>query len=394
MRIARVLTRLNLGGPARQVLASDPVLVERGHELVVFAGKPEPGEGDLFDELESRGVDVRRVPGLARGLNPAKDLVALRFLRRELKALAPDILHTHASKAGLVGRRAARPLARRCALVHTFHGHVLEGYFPDFVSRRLIATERGLAAKTARVIAVSHATADDLVRLEVVGEEKLSVVPPGVDLTELLALTHPRPPARQSRGPRELCGIAPDALLVGVVGRLAEVKQPEVALAAFAMIAGRHPTAELVFVGDGDSRRELESRIAALPDKVRPRVHMSGHLDRPAAIFGDLDLLLMSSRTEGLPVALIEAHAAGVPAVAPSVGGISEVLAHERTGLVVGAGEELAFHLDTLLADANRRRVYGQRARMRVATRYSAEALAGRLEAIYEAVLEERSCAS
>jgi len=397
MRIARILTRLNLGGPARQVIASDPVLLQREHEVVVFAGKPEPGEGDLFEVLTERGVDVRRVPGLARGVNPAKDVVALRFLRRELKALAPDIVHTHASKAGLVGRRAARVLSGKAGLVHTFHGHVLEGYFPAFVSKRLIATERSLARQTDRVVAVSHATADDLVRLEVVPEEKLSVVSPGVDLTKLLALPVRRKGAvlePQSGGPRNVCGIAPEAVLVGVVGRLAEVKQPEVALAAFVDLAARHRTAELVFVGDGEGRRDLERRIESLPEDVQARVHMAGHLEDPAAIFGDLDLLLMSSRTEGLPVALIEAHAAGVPAVAPDVGGVAEILAHDRTGYVVREGEELGFHLDTLLGNADMRFVFGQRARMRVSTRYSAEALAGRLESVYQAVLEERACGS
>lgn len=388
---------MNLGGPARQVLASDPLLCQRGHEVVVFAGSPEPGEGDLLGALRERGVDVRRVPGLSRGINPAKDLVALRSLRRELKALAPDVVHTHASKAGLVGRRAARVLAGHAALVHTFHGHVLEGYFPPFLSKRLIKTERSLAGVTDRVLAVSHATADDLVRLGVVGEEKLSVVAPGVELERLLELPLRSPGAvleSQPGGPRALLGISPEALLVGVVGRLAEVKQPERALEAFAALAARHAQAELVFVGDGEGRRDLERRIEALGPELSGRVHMAGRLEDPAAIFGDLDLLLMSSRTEGLPVALIEAHAAGLPAVAPAVGGVAEVLAHDRTGYVATEPEELGFHLDTLLASADMRYVFGQRARMRVATRYSAAALAGRLESIYEAVIQERACAS
>lgn len=386
LRIARILTRLNLGGPARQVLASDPLLTARGHQVRVFAGSPEPGEGDLFDALVARGVDVVRVPHLVRGVNPVKDLLALRFLKKELEAFNPAIVHTHASKAGLLGRRAARVLHGRAALLHTFHGHVLEGYFPPLVSKRLIAIETSLAEETQRVLAVSHATADDLVRLGVVPAEEVSVVPPGVDLSELVRLpilapgeVHTAAPG----GPRELVGAAPDALLIGVVGRLAEVKRPEVALRSFEQVAERHPKAELVFIGDGGGRRDLEGRIEALAPELQGRVHMVGALENTTAIFADLDVLLMSSRTEGLPIALVEAAAAGVPAVAPNVGGIAEVVAHERTGFVAGEADELAMHLDTLLGDAGQRQVFGQRARMRVAVRHSAEALADRLEEHY-----------
>jgi hypothetical protein len=115
LRIARILTRLNLGGPARQALASDPVLGGRGHVVHVFTGSSAPGEGDLFDDFVSRGIHVERVPGLARGLSVAGDLRALHALRRSLVAFAPDIVHTHASKAGAIGRRAARkvPTAKR-----------------------------------------------------------------------------------------------------------------------------------------------------------------------------------------------------------------------------------------------------------------------------------------
>ena len=192
LRIARVLSRLNLGGPARQVLASDPRLVERGHELHVFAGHPQPGEGDLFDELRGRGVHAVRVPGLARGLSLAGDLRAQGFLRRALTELAPDVVHTHASKAGVLGRRAAR--ATRAARVHTFHGHVLEGYFSRTVSQGLVRVERRLARETDRVVAVSHATADDLVRLGIADESKLTVVPPGIELEALLGIELTAPP--------------------------------------------------------------------------------------------------------------------------------------------------------------------------------------------------------
>jgi glycosyltransferase involved in cell wall biosynthesis len=233
MRIARVLTRLNLGGPARQVLASDPLLVQQGHVVRVFAGVPEAGEGDLFETARERGIDVVRVPGLRRGVAPARDLLARRRLRQALAEFGPDVLHTHASKAGTLGRRALRQggAFQRTARVHTFHGHVLEGYFPDVVSRRLVAHERRLARETDRVVAVSHATADDLIRLGVTREEQLVVVPPGVELAALEAVDRSAP--RSTAAWRARLGLSADDVLVGVVGRLAEVKRVQLAVDVF-----------------------------------------------------------------------------------------------------------------------------------------------------------------
>jgi glycosyltransferase involved in cell wall biosynthesis len=386
MRIARVLTRLNLGGPARQVLASDPRLVRAGHAVRVFAGTGEPGEGDLSGELASRGVDVVRVPGLARGWSVAGDLRARAFLRRELSAFAPDVLHTHASKAGALGRSAARGLG--AARVHTFHGHVLEGYFGEKLSRGLRAIDRKLAADTERVIAVSHATAEDLLRLGVVDERRLVVVPPGIELEPLLALEG------RSGVLRTLVGAGPDVFLVGMVGRLAAVKRPEWGLDVLRLLAARHPRLQIAWIGDGDQRGLLERGIAALEPALRERAHLLGARTDMPDVLADLDAVLLTSRSEGMPVALIEAAAAGLPAVATRVGGVPEIVAEERTGFLGESADELAFALDRLLSEPGLAQACGRRARVRVSERHSAEALAARLEAVYRAAVEERACAS
>jgi glycosyltransferase involved in cell wall biosynthesis len=390
MRIARVLSRLNLGGPARQVLASDPILRDRGHEIRTFVGRPGAGEGDLYEAARARGLDVVRVPGLARGFSPVRDLRAARSLARAFDSFEPEVLHTHASKAGALGRRAVRGRAR-VARVHTFHGHVLEGYFPGPVSRALVAHERRLARETDRIVAVSHATADDLVRLGVTGEEKLLVVPPGADLDRLLAIERPR---REAQGLRELLGAGPDAVLLGVVGRLAEVKRPELALDVFGLLAERFPALQLVFVGDGPLRGTMERRILALEPVLRERVHLVGARDDTVPVFADVDAVLLTSRTEGLPVALIEAGAAALPAVAMDVGGVAEVVAHERTGFVGTSVDELAYGVAQVCENPAERQAMGRRARIRVAARHTAESLADRLEELYRVVVEERACGS
>jgi len=386
VRIARVLTRLNLGGPARQALASDPLLRERGHTVRLFTGRPEPGEGDLFATFEERGLDVVRVPGLARKLTLVGDLRAHRFLTRAFKEFAPDVVHTHASKAGLLGRWAALKIPET-ACVHTFHGHVLEGYFPPTISQGLIAAERRLARRTRRIIAVSHATADDLVRLGVTGEDRLVVVPPGVDLDALLAL--PTAPAGRTGALRSIVGADAGTVLVGVVGRLAEVKRPERAVDVFELLAQRHPELQLVFVGDGTERRRLERRIRRGGAAVRERVHVVGARPDMPVVLAELDVLLLTSRAEGMPVALIEAAAAGLPVVAAPVGGVPELVVHERTGFLGETTDELAFHLAALLADPRLRREVGHRARLRVQDRHSAAVLADKLEELYRVVTEE-----
>jgi len=387
MRILRILTRLNLGGPARQVLASDPLLVQRGHRLRVLAGRPEPGEGDLFDELKAQGIDVQRVEGLGRGLNPVRDLRAARGIRRAIEEFEPDVLHTHASKAGYLGRSALKRMAAagRIGRVHTFHGHVLEGYFPAPISKRLIAKERQLAVLTDRILAVSHATADDLLRLGVVGEEKLVVAPPGIRLEPFLELDTYGERAAAGLALRTQIGAAAGDLVVGCIGRLAEVKRVEWALAVFEALAMRFPRLHLAFVGDGDQRRALERSIAKLGG-LGERVHLLGAVQDMLPVYQALDTVLLTSRSEGLPVALIEAAAAGLPVVATPVGGVPELVAHERTGYLGASCEELGFGLAKLLGDAAERRAMGARARLRVSRQHSAERLAGRLEDVYRVV--------
>ena len=387
MRIARVLSRLNLGGPARQALASDPRLAARGHAVRVFAGSPQRGEGDLFDAFRERGIDVVRVPGLGRGITGAGDLRALVALRAGLRAFAPDVVHTHASKAGALGRRAAR-VVPQAALVHTFHGHVLEGYFPGAVSKGLVALERSLARRCERVVAVSHATADDLLRLGVVEERKLVVVPPGIELDPLLAI------AGREGALRRLVGARDDDVLVGVVGRLAPVKRPELALDVLEMLAARHPRLHVAFVGDGELFGALERRIGAYGPGLRERAHLVGAREDMVPVLADLDVVMLTSRAEGLPVALIEAAAAAKPVVASDVGGVAELVAHERTGFLGNTVDELAFGLSQLAESPALRAACGQRARTRVVARHSGDELARRLEELYAAVAGERACAS
>ena len=390
MRIARIMTRLNLGGPARQALASDPELSRRGHELRLFTGAPQEGEGDLFEEARRSGIDVVRVPGLGRNPKPGADLSALRSLRASLSSYSPDVLHTHATKAGLLGRLASR--GRPWPLVHTFHGHVLEGYFSKPVSSALTWSERMLAASTSKILAVSERTREDLLRLKVAPAHKLAVVTPGVALDELLGLDLVE--ASAGAAFRERCGCVEGEVLVVVVGRLASVKRPLVALEAFCRAASREPRLRLAFVGDGAERTALEASLAELPSALRERVTLQGAMASMLPVLAGADLVLLSSRSEGMPVALIEAAAAAVPVVATPVGGVPELVVHGETGRLAEDAVGLGLSLVELARHEHLRRSMGLAARGRVRVRHSGAALADRLESVYSSVREELQCAS
>lgn len=385
MRIARVLTRLNLGGPARQVLASDPLLAERGHRVRVFAGTPEPGEGHLERELAELGVDVVSIPGLRRGLSAlltGGDLRAGAHLRRELAAFRPDIVHTHAAKAGALGRRAARRAVPGARRVHTFHGHVLEGYFPEPVSRVLRRVESRLARQTHQILAVSQATGADLVRLGIAGAEDVEIVGPGIRMERLLDL-----PERRGGALRDQLSLHPDDVAIGVMGRLAPVKRTVMALDVFEDVAAEFPEAHLLVVGDGDERARVLARQRLLPEDVRARVHLLGAVQEIGPVHEALDVLLSTSFAEGLPVAMIEAGAAARPVVSTAVGGVPELVQNGVTGLFGVDRAGLSAALASLVGDEGRRIEMGRAARERVRSRHSAHALADRLEDVYARML-------
>ena len=390
MRIARILTRLNLGGPARQALASDPLLQQRGHTLRLFTGSPLAGEGDLFEKARASGIDVVRVPGLGRDPKPTADLSAYRKLRSELDAFQPDVVHTHATKAGLLGRLASRGRAWAC--VHTFHGHVLEGYFSGAMSRALVWSERRLARGTTKLLAVSERTKSDLVRLRVAEASQVDVVQPGIDLAELLALGHSC--GSEGLAFRESCACSSDELLVGVVGRLAEVKRPELALEAFRLAVKTTSRLRLVFVGDGALCERLSAVLAGWEPELRERVTLAGNQEEMRRVHEACDMVLLSSRTEGMPVALIEAAAAGLPVISTSVGGVPELVQDGLTGRLADGVEGLSSALCELAVDDELRLKMGHAARERVRERHSAAALAESLHRVYVEVAGEVACAS
>jgi glycosyltransferase involved in cell wall biosynthesis len=299
-----------------------------------------------------------------------------RLIRRE----RPHIVHTHTAKAGFVGRLAAR-LARVPVVVHTFHGHILHGYYSPRKTQLLRRMERILARMTDRIIAVSEQVKHDLVTYSVAPAETILVVPLGLELEPFLD-------GSQSRGTfrREL-NLKEGERLVGIVGRLFPIKNHRLFLDAAALMARQELAAHFVVVGDGALRLEMEQYAQALD--IADRVIFTGWRHDLPRIYADLDVLAVTSNNEGTPVSAIEAMAAGCPVVATQVGGLPDLIDDGETGYLVPPGDAQAVSaaMLRLLREPEVARHMGQTARTLVQERFAAQRLVNDMARLYPELL-------
>ena len=290
-------------------------------------------------------------------------------------------MHTHTAKAGTLGRLAAI-LAGVPVRVHTFHGHVFDGYFSPATTRAFLAIERALARRTQRILTVSDSVREELLALGIGRPDQVTVVPLGLEL-------EPFARAHEHRGElrREL-GIAAETPLVGIVARLVPIKAHEVFLAAAARIVASVPSCRFVVVGDGERRDELVA--LATRTGLAERCHFLGWRADLERINADLDVAVITSRNEGSPVALIEAMAAGLPVVATAVGGVPDLVVEGTHGHLVPVDDAAAIAAATvaLLRAPEQRRAFGAAGRERVLARHGAERLVAQIDDIYRAELD------
>jgi glycosyltransferase involved in cell wall biosynthesis len=383
-KVVRVIARLNVGGPALHVAYLTEGLASRGYETTLVAGSLAFGEESMAHVAQSRGAAIVPLPALYREISPLRDAQAIVRLARLLRTERPQILHTHTAKAGAVGRIAALLAgnARPPIIVHTFHGHVLRGYFNPLTTLAFRTLERWLATFTTRLIAVSPEVRDDLVRLGVAPADKFEVVRLGIEFGERVGGDE------DVRGEtRRLLGVSADAFVVGWVGRMTAVKRTDDVLRAFRELLDRGIDAYLCLVGDGPDRRDLERRAHEL-GLVR-RCLFVGYQDDVAPYYEAIDALLLPSVNEGTPVSVIEALAARRPAVATRVGGVPDVVRDGVDGFLVETGDvdALADGLARLAQDRELRERLGAAGRARVLPRYAVERLIDDVDRLYRSLL-------
>lgn len=389
IRVLRVIARLNVGGPALHVSYLARGLAGRGYETTLVAGDVGRGEESMAFVAEQAGVDVVRLPGLSRELSPIRDLVATVRLAGMIRRLRPDIVHTHTAKAGAVGRVAVLLAGRRRpVVVHTFHGHVLRGYFGTAGSLLFRAIETVLGRFTDSLVAVSPEVRDELVSMGVAPASRFTVVRLGIEL---------EPRVRCEDDPsalRHRYGIGLDRFVVGWFGRMTAVKRTEDLLDALAALRERGIDALLLLVGDGTDRERLEQ--LAHGRGLAKSCLFVGYQEDVAPWYAMCDAVVLTSANEGTPVTIIEALAAGRPVVATNVGGVRDVVDEGVSGFLVRRGDThaIAERLEVLARDPVRRSAMGEAGRTRVLERYAVSRLVDDVDALYRTLLATTSAIS
>lgn len=382
VKVARVITRLNIGGPAIHAILLTQALEDAHFTTMLVSGYTAPTEGDMLHLAKARGVSPLMVTGLGREIDPGRDLAVLLRLYRIFREERPVIVHTHMAKAGTVGRLAAR-LAGVPIVLHTYHGHVFHSYFGPLKTQTFIRIERALSRVTDLILTVGERQRQEILGYGIGNPDKLRSVPLGLELEPFV-----ESPRHRGEFRAEL-GVPDGTRLVGIVGRLVPVKGHTVFLKAARLVLSRLPNVRFLIIGDGELREGLESQARDLG--IDGGVTFLGWRHDLPRVYADLDLVVLSSYNEGSPVALIEAMAAGRAVVSTDVGGVSDVVSDGVNGLLVPPRdpESLAGAIVRLLSSEPSLRAMGAAGREAVYPKYSINRLVSDVREIYSDLVAE-----
>ncbi|MBI4839345.1 MAG: glycosyltransferase family 4 protein [Nitrospirae bacterium] len=399
IKIIRIIARLNIGGPAIHTILLSSELDKLGYKTILVKGTEGLREGSMTDLAESKGIKPVVIPELGREIGLKNDLIAFYKLYKLIKNEKPDIVHTHTAKAGTLGRLAAR-LARVPVIIHTFHGHVLTGYFGKLKSWIFVRMERMLANISTRIITLSDELKRELMGMGIGDAEKFEIIPLGLKLAPFFDLAKCRGEFRTE------IGVSLDTLLIGIVGRLVQIKGHRQFLEGAKIITDRMKHAGVTFyedllkkatdvkfviVGDGELREELEEYAKKLG--IADKVIFTGFRRDLQRIYADLDIVALTSFNEGTPVSIIEAMVGDKPVVATNVGGVSSLVKDGVTGFLVppARADLFAEALIKLLSDALLRKKMGEAGRRSVFPKYDSSNLVKAMDELYRSLTKTKN---
>jgi len=377
IRVMRIIARMNVGGPAVQVSG-----LMRGFDSTRFDQKLVTGycAADESDYLDTAATDVTatRIGGLGRSISPRADLMAFIQVVKEIRSFRPHIIHTHTAKAGVIGRIASLVSGRRSIRVHTYHGHLLHGYFGKFKTFLVILIEKILGLFTTRLLAVGKKVMEDLLAVGIGRREKFAVMPPGLHLPDL--------PARDNAC--TMLGLDPSLRYGSFIGRITKIKRPDRFLDVVAELQRQGSNLHFLVAGAGDLLDYCKERSA----KENLPITFLGWREDIETVLAASDLVLLTSDNEGTPLSLIQAGMAHLPIVATNVGSINEIVLDGETGFLTDLSAiSLAESVMKLISSESLREKMGSRAHEYTIQRYGVERLVKDHQKLYEELLNDRA---
>lgn len=373
IRVMHVIARMNVGGPA--VLVADLIRNLNSQEFhsTLVTGYCDENESDYLDEVAT-DIKAIRVPGFGRSISALKDAKAFFLIMREIRVLKPDVIHTHTAKAGVLGRLAAiisYPHAKR---IHTFHGHLLHGYFDSRRVWLVVLLEKLLGMFTHKLIAIGNVVKSDLLNAGIGTENKFEVIYPGLQELDL----YPRVEARRS------LGLDLSKKYIIFVGRLTQIKRPDRLIELSRYIAHKHPSAHLLIAGAGEMLEGLQNLAS---DESLP-ITFLGWRNDIGLILSASDLAVLCSDNEGIPLTLIQASQAGLPIVSTRVGSVSDIVVDGVTGLLTEvSGKGLIEGVSNLLLNPEFGVLLGESGRKRAKELFSSHAMVEQHQRLYSHAL-------
>jgi glycosyltransferase involved in cell wall biosynthesis len=375
IRVLRVIARMNVGGPAIQITGLMQNLSTYGFDQLLLTGYCDRDEIDYLDEKEIR-LSMIRLNGFGRRISVLADFKTFFEIRKVIKAFDPDIVHTHTAKAGFLGRLAAISTFKRRLKVHTYHGHLLQGYFSKVKTKFVILIESFLARYTDSLVAVGDKVRDELLEANIGNPQKFSVIGPGIEISNL---------TQRSLALRAF-GLPLDKMMISWIGRAVSIKAPHRLIEVAKECTDRRLDVHFVFVGEGPMSAEMKEKAEYLS---LPITFLGWQTDIEK-ILSFSDLVMLTSLNEGTPVALIQAQLAGVPVLTTNVGSASEVLINEKSGYCLDYSvKEFTDRIELLSKNPELRNSFGIAGQRYAQEKFSLHQLVTRHSALYRQLVNQ-----
>ena len=358
-KILRIINRFNLGGPTYNAAYLTKYL-EPDYETLLIGGQHDESEKSSMHILDNLGLKPIIIPEMQRSLNPYKDQIAFKKIQNIIKEFKPDIVHTHAAKAGALGRRAAYKMGVK-QIYHTFHGHVFHSYFGSFKTRIFKEIEKNLAKKSTKIIAISEIQKRELSKIhKICPEKKIEVIPLGFDLERF---NTDKDSKRKEF--RKKWNLKENEIAIGIIGRLVPIKNHLFFIDAIQEVLKKSEFPVRAFiVGDGEEKQNIVNYIKNKNldfslDYTPARFQLTSWIKEIDRVNSGMDIICLTSLNEGTPVSLIEAQASGKPIVSTKTGGIENIVLENKTALLSEKNDLQNFskNLLSLVNDSNKRKL-------------------------------------